>query len=149
MLEFRIFSASRTSSILTKSFTVAYNNVEKRETVTRVRLTIMDAICVGDLRSLFKSNYVDRLTRSQVVAFQIPKSVATPGVPGAREMSWERNTFAYGIELFHSGTTTPSGIACLKNIDRKNEVRKIERRVLECHVLIISTLHLKKENKMT
>lgn len=69
----------------------------------------MGAICIGDLRSLFKSNYVGRLTRSQVVAFQIPKSVATTGVPSVRKMSWERDAFAYGIELFHSGSTTPPG----------------------------------------
>lgn len=36
----------------------------------------MGEICIGDVRSLFKSNYVGRLTRSQVVAFQIADKAA-------------------------------------------------------------------------
>lgn len=43
----------------------------------------MGEICIGDVRSLFKSNYVGRLTRSQVVAFQIAD---TRGPPRARDV---------------------------------------------------------------
>lgn len=43
----------------------------------------MGEICIGDVRSLFKSNYVGRLTRSQVVAFQIAD---TGGPPRARDV---------------------------------------------------------------
>lgn len=43
----------------------------------------MGEICIGDVRSLFKSNYVGRLTRSQVVAFQIV-GAAAGGPPRAR-----------------------------------------------------------------
>ena len=60
----------------------------------------MGEICIGDVRSLFKSNYVSRLTSSQVVAFEIGDG----GRRGSstRETSWESDAFAYGIELFHS-----------------------------------------------
>lgn len=47
----------------------------------------MGEICIGDVRSLFKSNYVGRLTRSQVVAFQIAD---TGGPPRARDVVRDR-----------------------------------------------------------
>lgn len=59
---------------------VAWNNVARGPLA---RPSIMVEICIGDVRSLFKSNYVSRLTRSQVVAFEIGDATAG-GPPRAR-----------------------------------------------------------------
>lgn len=77
---------------------VAWNNVVRGPLAGAP--SIMGEICIGDVRSLFKSNYAGRLTRSQVVAFQI----ADTGVLHARDVVRVPLPFAYGIELFHSPT---------------------------------------------
>lgn len=93
----------------------------------------MVEICIGDVRSLFKSNYVSRLTRSQVVAFEIGDATAG-GPPRARR----RERVAHLHTELNSSIRRPPLVRAptkFRNNPREKRDRHISFRRTRCTVV--------------